>query len=37
MAQMLYVKEEVDAKLCGEHMRVAKEAWELILEIHEQL
>lgn len=34
---MLYVKEEVNARLCGEHMRVAKEVWELILEIHEQL
>lgn len=34
---MLYVKEEVNARLCGEHMRVAKEVWELFLEIHEQL
>lgn len=25
MAQMLYVKEEVNATLCGEHMTVAKE------------
>lgn len=36
-AQMLYVKKEVNAKLCNERKRIANGVWELILEIHEQV